>query len=81
MPELFTFWPISRRFALEVQRGKACRGCNVREGFKEEALLELLSLIAGAVGARVRTSESSADRGCVRFWSKGKKVSYVQFGG
>lgn len=80
MPELFTFWPISRKFALEVQREKACRGCSVREGFKEEVVFELHLPHSSCVGARGEDF-SAAQRGCVRFWSKGEKVSYVQFEG
>lgn len=50
------------------------------EGRLQQQALELRGLlIAGAMGPGVRIS-SSADRGCVRFWSKGKKVSYAVWG-
>lgn len=32
---------LQRKFVLEVQRQKDCRGCSVREGFKEEVAFEL----------------------------------------
>lgn len=73
MPELFTFWPISRRFALEVQRGKACRGCSVREGFKEEALFELRLPHSRCVGARSEDFAAAQTEGVSGFGAKARR--------